>query len=232
MLNLCNRCVALLYDRCLVIDAAETSVKCLSDTTFNILRPRQNGRHFADDIFKSNSWMKMFEFRLKYHWSLFLKDPINNILALVQIMAWCRPGDKPLSEAMMVSLPTHTCVTRPQWVLTHNLISLLRYIMRSDYKTSYRLSPGHTVKNFAPNRSKSGSVPKITKDVLVRWSSFWLGKKKSLLVAEITRGRGGATKVLKCWKLSWCCHESQQIDVIHRESLWNRCNSFLCGAIR
>ena len=24
--------------------------------------------------------------------------PINNILALVQVMAWRRPGDKPLSE--------------------------------------------------------------------------------------------------------------------------------------
>ena len=36
--------------------------------------------------------------------------------ALVQIMAWRRPGDKPLSEPMMVSLPTHICVTRPQWV--------------------------------------------------------------------------------------------------------------------
>ena len=42
--------------------------------------------------------------------------PINNIPALVQIMAWCRPGDKPLSEPMMVSLLTHICVTRPQWV--------------------------------------------------------------------------------------------------------------------
>ena len=31
-------------------------------------------------------------------------------------MAWCRPGDKPLSEPMMVSLLTHKCVTRPQWV--------------------------------------------------------------------------------------------------------------------
>ena len=36
----------------------------------NTLRPRQNGRHFADDIFK---WMKMFEFQLKFHWSLFLR---------------------------------------------------------------------------------------------------------------------------------------------------------------
>ena len=44
------------------------------------------------------------------------KGPINNIPALVQIMAWRRSGDKPLSEPMMVSLLTHICVTRPQWV--------------------------------------------------------------------------------------------------------------------
>ena len=31
-------------------------------------------------------------------------------------MVWRRSGDKPLSEPMMVSLPTHICVTRPQWV--------------------------------------------------------------------------------------------------------------------
>ena len=41
---------------------------------------------------------------------------INNIPALVQIMAWRRPGDKPLSEPMMVRLSTHICVARPQWV--------------------------------------------------------------------------------------------------------------------
>ena len=31
-------------------------------------------------------------------------------------MAWHQPGDKPLPEPMMVSLLTHICVTRPQWV--------------------------------------------------------------------------------------------------------------------
>ena len=41
---------------------------------------------------------------------------INNSPALVQIMAWHRPGDKSLSEPMMVSLPMHICVTQPQWV--------------------------------------------------------------------------------------------------------------------
>ena len=31
-------------------------------------------------------------------------------------MAWRRPGDKPLSEPMMVRLPTQICVTLPKWV--------------------------------------------------------------------------------------------------------------------
>ena len=35
-------------------------------------------------------------------------------------MAWRRPGDKPLSEPMMVSLLTHICVTRPQWVKSYH----------------------------------------------------------------------------------------------------------------
>ena len=60
------------------------------------------------------SWMKMFEFRLKFQWSP--KGPINNIPALVKIMAWRRSGDKPLSEPVMVRLRTQICITRPQWV--------------------------------------------------------------------------------------------------------------------
>ena len=39
---------------------------------------------------------------------------INKIPALFQTMAWRRPGDKQLPEAMLVSLLTHICVTRPQ----------------------------------------------------------------------------------------------------------------------
>ena len=42
--------------------------------------------------------------------------PIDNIPALVQIMACHRPDNKSLSEPMMVSLLMHICVTRPQWV--------------------------------------------------------------------------------------------------------------------
>ena len=83
---------------------------------FNSLRPRQNGRHFPDDIFKciflnESIWI-LIEISLKF----VPKGPINNIPALVQIMAWHRPGDKPLSEPILVCLLTHICVTRPQWV--------------------------------------------------------------------------------------------------------------------
>ena len=82
----------------------------------NTLRPRQNGRHFPDDIFKciflkENVWI-LIKISIKF----VPKGPINNIPALVQIMAWRRPGDKPLFEPRMVSLLMHICVTRPQWV--------------------------------------------------------------------------------------------------------------------
>ena len=39
------------------------------------------------------------------------EGPINNIPALVEIMAWRRPGDKPLSEPMVFSLLTHIYVS-------------------------------------------------------------------------------------------------------------------------
>ena len=62
------------------------------------------------------SWMKMFEYRLRFHRSFVYQCPIDNIPALVKIMAWYRSGDKPLSESIMIRLLTHICVTRPQWV--------------------------------------------------------------------------------------------------------------------
>ena len=82
----------------------------------NTLWPRQNGRHFADDIFKCIFFNKNVWIPIKVSLKFVPKGPINNIPASVQIMAWRRPGNKPLSEPMMVVLPTHICVTRPQWV--------------------------------------------------------------------------------------------------------------------
>ena len=85
-------------------------------TSFNSLRPRPNRCHFADDIFicifeNENEWISPM-----ISLTFVPKVRIYNIPALVQIMAWRRPGDKPLSETMMVSLLTHICLTRRQWL--------------------------------------------------------------------------------------------------------------------
>ena len=85
-------------------------------THLNTLRPRQNGRHFADDTFKRIFLNENVRISIKISLKFVPKGSFNNIPALVQIMAWRRPGDKPLSEPMMFNLPTHICVTRPQWV--------------------------------------------------------------------------------------------------------------------
>ena len=82
----------------------------------NSSRPRQNVRHFPDDIFKWIFWNGNLFISIKISLKFVPRGPINNIPALVLIMAWCRPGDNPLSEPMMVSLVTRICVTRPQWV--------------------------------------------------------------------------------------------------------------------
>ena len=78
----------------------------------NTLRSRQDGRCFPDDSFKciflnENAWISI---------KISLKFVRKSFPALVQIIAWCRPGDKPLSESMMLSLLTHIFLTRPQWV--------------------------------------------------------------------------------------------------------------------
>ena len=85
--------------------------------------------HWGRDIFKwiflnENVWIST-----NISLNFVPKGLINNIPALVQIMAWCRPGNNPSSEPMMANLLTHICVTRPQWVkkqsssITSELIS-------------------------------------------------------------------------------------------------------------
>ena len=106
----------------------------------NSLRPRQNDRLFVDDIFKSiflneNVWIS-----IKISLKFVPEGLINNIPALIQIMAWRRLGDKPLSEAMMVNLPTHICVSRPQlindWLWFTALLAACHGLV-VDYNTLY-----------------------------------------------------------------------------------------------
>ena len=78
---------------------------------------------FPDDIFKCMFLNENALSSIKISLKFISKGPINNIQALVQVMSWHRPGDKALSEQMMVRLPTRICVVRPQLVL--NTIQLM-----------------------------------------------------------------------------------------------------------
>ena len=70
----------------------------------NTLRPRQNGRCFADDTFKRIFYDENVRISIKISLKFVHKGAINNNPALFQILAWRRSGDKPLSEPMMVGL--------------------------------------------------------------------------------------------------------------------------------
>ena len=71
---------------------------CLWHCLFNSLRPKRNRRHFADDIFKCIFLNENVLLAIKISLEFIPKGPIKSISALGQIMAWRRPGDKPLSE--------------------------------------------------------------------------------------------------------------------------------------
>ena len=70
----------------------------------NTLRPIQNGQHFTDDTFKCVFLNENIRILINILLKFVPYGPLNNIPSLVQIMAWHQPGDKPLSETMMVYL--------------------------------------------------------------------------------------------------------------------------------
>ena len=90
--------------------------KLLVSWEFKHIEAETRWQPFPDDIFKSIFFNENVQVLINISLTFVPKAPINNILALVQIMAWRRPGNKSLSDPMMVSLLTHICVTRPQWV--------------------------------------------------------------------------------------------------------------------
>ena len=106
-----NTRIAKVYD---VMMASMMAKICppLLQSIINTLRPRQNGRRFADDTLRLIFFNENVRISTKISLKFVPKGLINNIPALVQIMAWRRPGDEPLSESMILSLPTHICVTR------------------------------------------------------------------------------------------------------------------------
>ena len=80
------------------------------------LRQRRNRRHFGDDSFRCIFLNENVFISIKFSLKFIPKGPITNISALVQIMAWRQPDNKPLSESMVIILLPHICVTWLQWV--------------------------------------------------------------------------------------------------------------------
>ena len=70
------------------------------------LRPSQNGRLYADDIFVCIFLNKNVRISTNISSKFISKGPINGIQASVEIMAGHKLGDKPLSEPKLLSLLT------------------------------------------------------------------------------------------------------------------------------
>ena len=100
---------------------------CVIYTSVNTLRPRQNCHHFTDDIFKCIFLNKDIWILLNISLKFVHKVRINNIPALVQTMAWHRPGDKPLSEPITVSLLTHIHVHASLGLIELKFKQLIKY---------------------------------------------------------------------------------------------------------
>ena len=47
-------------------------------------------------------------------------------------MAWCWPGDKQLSEPVVVNLLTHMCITWPEWVNLSEYVCIFKWIVFVD----------------------------------------------------------------------------------------------------
>ena len=92
------------------------------------------GRDKMVDIYEWIFWNENVWISINISLKFVPRGPINNIPTLLQVMAWRRPGDKPLSEPMMVRLTTHICVTRPQWVkkwLCHRVALMVHRAQKS-----------------------------------------------------------------------------------------------------
>ena len=93
------------------------------------------------------------------------KGSINNNSALLQIMAWRCPGNKQLSEPMMVSSLTHICVTRPQWVKVNLLKRYPRTCTLYSKSLPIKFSSAYPL-NWSKNWHK---LLRILKKTLIFW---------------------------------------------------------------
>ena len=68
--------------------------------------------------FSAFSWMKMYEFRLRFHWSLFLSFKLTISQHWFRLWLGAVQATSHYLNQWCYDLLTHKCVTRHQWVKT------------------------------------------------------------------------------------------------------------------
>ena len=145
--------------------------------------PGENGRLFADDIFRCIFVNEIFFILIKISLKVVPKGAIDNNPTLVYIMAWCRLGDKPLSEPMLIRFTDAYMVNYNIWCATRGHFE--RYVpsisiqswtiynvnaddemMETSHKPTwhdYHLEPSHSI----------SSLPSLVEYVVIVKSCGW-----------------------------------------------------------
>ena len=117
----------------------------------NTLRPRQNGRHFPEDIFKCIFLNEYVWISIKISLKFVPWGPINNIQALAQIMAWHRPCNKPLSEPMIYASLSLDELTTSSTHIDH-------ITEPSHYHSQFSQNSSKQIPHSSPIRTRNGGV--------------------------------------------------------------------------
>ena len=114
-------------------------------------------------------------------------------------MAWRHSGDKPLSEPMMVSLPTHICVTQPQWVK-----KIVSYCICSSV---LRYSFVHSLFQLCLGNLCISKIQRYKNTALVSWKSDYRirleMKKDRQTIMKIVAQSDNATSYLYSFQYEW-----------------------------
>ena len=149
--------------------------------------------------------------------------PTINIPSLVQIIASGPPGDKPWSEPMMVSLLTHICVIRPQWVNMTCVSDTFRLANQMRIRTHIFLMPG-SLRNWSifkihhryPCSFTGESEITVTDILLIIMSSYMPNKHEH--ISPILQNITEFYSLDSNWKSKWhmfssCLHDIYIFDV-------------------
>ena len=92
---------------------------CITDTLTHWGRDKKNAI-FKTTFSNAFSWMKMYEFRLKFHWSLFLQVQLK--ISQHWFRYWLG-ADQATSHCLNQCWLVYwrICVTQPQWVNNHHM---------------------------------------------------------------------------------------------------------------